>query len=116
MSRREHGDPQIEELNVGEASEPEGRGTGECFHLSPITSASSDKYLLIQCLTIRWHQCSTGDVFLHVLYRRNKDLFHIVSSVTAATLCPCFPALGCYAGCFPEVFSCIISVMALQVL
>lgn len=30
MSRREHGDPQIEELNVGEASEPEGRGTGEC--------------------------------------------------------------------------------------
>nr|XP_040034821.1 cartilage acidic protein 1 isoform X1 [Gasterosteus aculeatus aculeatus] len=28
VSRREHGDPQIEELNVGEASEPEGRGTG----------------------------------------------------------------------------------------
>lgn len=30
VSRREHGDPQIEELNIGEASEPEGRGTGEC--------------------------------------------------------------------------------------
>lgn len=29
VSRREHGDPQIEELNIGEASEPEGRGTGE---------------------------------------------------------------------------------------
>uniref|UniRef100_A0A8D3D4Q9 Cartilage acidic protein 1 n=2 Tax=Scophthalmus maximus TaxID=52904 RepID=A0A8D3D4Q9_SCOMX len=29
VSRREHGDPQIEELHVGEASEPEGRGTGE---------------------------------------------------------------------------------------
>ncbi|XP_056327079.1 cartilage acidic protein 1 [Danio aesculapii] len=28
VSRREHGDPQIEELNVGEAAEPEGRGTG----------------------------------------------------------------------------------------
>uniref|UniRef100_A0A672NF33 Cartilage acidic protein 1 n=1 Tax=Sinocyclocheilus grahami TaxID=75366 RepID=A0A672NF33_SINGR len=28
FSRREHGDPQIEELNVGEAAEPEGRGTG----------------------------------------------------------------------------------------
>ncbi|XP_035027596.1 cartilage acidic protein 1 isoform X2 [Hippoglossus stenolepis] len=28
VSRREHGDPQIEELNIGEASEPEGRGTG----------------------------------------------------------------------------------------
>ncbi|TKS85610.1 Cartilage acidic protein 1 ASPIC [Collichthys lucidus] len=28
VSRREHGDPQIEELNVGEASEPDGRGTG----------------------------------------------------------------------------------------
>ncbi|XP_076831554.1 cartilage acidic protein 1 isoform X2 [Brachyhypopomus gauderio] len=28
VSRREHGDPHIEELNVGEASEPEGRGTG----------------------------------------------------------------------------------------
>uniref|UniRef100_A0A668T8G2 EGF-like calcium-binding domain-containing protein n=1 Tax=Oreochromis aureus TaxID=47969 RepID=A0A668T8G2_OREAU len=28
-SRREHGDPQIEELNIGEAAEPEGRGTGE---------------------------------------------------------------------------------------
>ncbi|XP_028982766.1 cartilage acidic protein 1 isoform X1 [Betta splendens] len=28
VSRREHGDPQIEEVNVGEASEPEGRGTG----------------------------------------------------------------------------------------
>ncbi|KAA0718236.1 Cartilage acidic protein 1 ASPIC [Triplophysa tibetana] len=28
ISRREHGDPQIEELNVGEAAEPEGRGTG----------------------------------------------------------------------------------------
>ncbi|XP_035462630.1 cartilage acidic protein 1 isoform X2 [Scophthalmus maximus] len=28
VSRREHGDPQIEELHVGEASEPEGRGTG----------------------------------------------------------------------------------------
>ncbi|XP_016417238.1 cartilage acidic protein 1-like [Sinocyclocheilus rhinocerous] len=27
VSRREHGDPQIEELNVGEAAEPEGRGT-----------------------------------------------------------------------------------------
>uniref|UniRef100_A0A668TBE4 EGF-like calcium-binding domain-containing protein n=1 Tax=Oreochromis aureus TaxID=47969 RepID=A0A668TBE4_OREAU len=27
-SRREHGDPQIEELNIGEAAEPEGRGTG----------------------------------------------------------------------------------------
>lgn len=30
VSRREHGDPQIEELNIGEASEQEGRGTGEC--------------------------------------------------------------------------------------
>lgn len=29
VSRREHGDPQIEELNIGEAAEPEGRGTGE---------------------------------------------------------------------------------------
>ncbi|XP_017268259.1 cartilage acidic protein 1 isoform X2 [Kryptolebias marmoratus] len=28
VSRREHGDPQIEELNIGEAAEPEGRGTG----------------------------------------------------------------------------------------
>ncbi|CAB1312866.1 unnamed protein product, partial [Coregonus sp. 'balchen'] len=28
VTRREHGDPQIEELNVGEAAEPEGRGTG----------------------------------------------------------------------------------------
>uniref|UniRef100_A0A8C1TZR4 Cartilage acidic protein 1b n=1 Tax=Cyprinus carpio TaxID=7962 RepID=A0A8C1TZR4_CYPCA len=28
FSRREHGDPQIEELNIGEAAEPEGRGTG----------------------------------------------------------------------------------------
>ncbi|CAG6017182.1 unnamed protein product [Menidia menidia] len=28
VSRREHGDPQIEELNTGEAAEPEGRGTG----------------------------------------------------------------------------------------
>ncbi|XP_048865658.1 cartilage acidic protein 1 [Brienomyrus brachyistius] len=28
VSRREHGDPQIEELNVGEATEPDGRGTG----------------------------------------------------------------------------------------
>ncbi|CAL8256367.1 unnamed protein product [Lota lota] len=28
VSRREHGDPQIEELNVGDAAEPEGRGTG----------------------------------------------------------------------------------------
>ncbi|XP_052006367.1 cartilage acidic protein 1-like isoform X1 [Xyrauchen texanus] len=28
ISRREHGDPQIEELNIGEAAEPEGRGTG----------------------------------------------------------------------------------------
>ncbi|CAB1429205.1 unnamed protein product [Pleuronectes platessa] len=28
VSRREHGDPQIEELNIGKASEPEGRGTG----------------------------------------------------------------------------------------
>uniref|UniRef100_A0A4W4E3N3 EGF-like calcium-binding domain-containing protein n=2 Tax=Electrophorus electricus TaxID=8005 RepID=A0A4W4E3N3_ELEEL len=28
VSRREHGDPQIEEMNIGEASEPEGRGTG----------------------------------------------------------------------------------------
>uniref|UniRef100_A0A8C6UHG5 Cartilage acidic protein 1b n=1 Tax=Neogobius melanostomus TaxID=47308 RepID=A0A8C6UHG5_9GOBI len=28
VSRREHGDPQIEELNVGEAAEPQGRGTG----------------------------------------------------------------------------------------
>ncbi|XP_050981785.1 LOW QUALITY PROTEIN: cartilage acidic protein 1 [Labeo rohita] len=28
VSRREHGDPQIEELNSGEAAEPEGRGTG----------------------------------------------------------------------------------------
>lgn len=29
VSRREHGDPQIEELNIGEAAEPEGRGTGK---------------------------------------------------------------------------------------
>lgn len=29
VSRREHGDPQIEELNIGEAAEPEGRGTGD---------------------------------------------------------------------------------------
>uniref|UniRef100_A0A667XYD1 Cartilage acidic protein 1 n=1 Tax=Myripristis murdjan TaxID=586833 RepID=A0A667XYD1_9TELE len=28
VTRREHGDPQIEELNIGEAAEPEGRGTG----------------------------------------------------------------------------------------
>ncbi|TRY84077.1 hypothetical protein DNTS_008925 [Danionella cerebrum] len=28
VSRREHGDPQIEEMNIGEAAEPEGRGTG----------------------------------------------------------------------------------------
>ena len=28
VSRRDHGDPQIEELNVGDAAEPEGRGTG----------------------------------------------------------------------------------------
>ncbi|MEQ2301313.1 Cartilage acidic protein 1, partial [Ameca splendens] len=28
VSRREHGDPQIEELNIGEAAEPDGRGTG----------------------------------------------------------------------------------------
>uniref|UniRef100_A0A8C6P4Z8 Cartilage acidic protein 1 n=1 Tax=Nothobranchius furzeri TaxID=105023 RepID=A0A8C6P4Z8_NOTFU len=28
VSRREHGDPQIEELNIGEAAELEGRGTG----------------------------------------------------------------------------------------
>ncbi|XP_030628269.1 cartilage acidic protein 1 [Chanos chanos] len=28
VSRREHGDPQIEELNVGDAAEPDGRGTG----------------------------------------------------------------------------------------
>lgn len=27
--RREHGDPLIEELNPGDALEPEGRGTGE---------------------------------------------------------------------------------------
>lgn len=44
MSRREHGDPQIEELNVGEASEPEGRGTGECFHLSPQHQVTSICY------------------------------------------------------------------------
>lgn len=28
VSRREHADPQIEELNIGEAAEPGGRGTG----------------------------------------------------------------------------------------
>uniref|UniRef100_A0AAY3ZVC4 EGF-like calcium-binding domain-containing protein n=1 Tax=Denticeps clupeoides TaxID=299321 RepID=A0AAY3ZVC4_9TELE len=28
VSRREHGDPHIEELSIGEAAEPEGRGTG----------------------------------------------------------------------------------------
>lgn len=29
VARREHADPAIEELNPGDASEPEGRGTGE---------------------------------------------------------------------------------------
>lgn len=58
VSRREHGDPQIEELNVGEASEPDGRGTGEFGRTlcSPSSkSINDDKYLLCQNLTIRWH-------------------------------------------------------------
>ena len=29
MSRRANSDPKIEELNVGDAAEPQGRGTGE---------------------------------------------------------------------------------------
>lgn len=32
--RREHGDPLIEELNPGDALEPEGRGTGKATQLS----------------------------------------------------------------------------------
>lgn len=34
--RREHGDPLIEELNPGDALEPEGRGTGKATQISTI--------------------------------------------------------------------------------
>lgn len=37
--RREHSDPVIEELNPGDAMEPEGRGTGESLTLHPCCRA-----------------------------------------------------------------------------
>lgn len=54
MSRREHGDPQIEEMNVGEASEPEGRGTGECGRAASYLTNRDVNCLLFQHLSTGW--------------------------------------------------------------
>lgn len=59
MSRREHGDPQIEELNIGEAAEPEGRGTGERYHVFPH-------------MTTGWCQSSTADLSCPMLLNGEK--------------------------------------------
>lgn len=62
VSRREHGDPQIEELNIGEAAEPEGRGTGEhgrkdSCHTAVLKMKKHHTIspLLLQHHTSRWH-------------------------------------------------------------
>lgn len=99
MSRREHGDPQIEELNVGEASEPDGRGTGECGR------TDSCLYLLLQNFTIRWHQSSTRDLSFLMRFIREKkkrDLFLHNYAMTVETLCPfsLHEDNDYYAGCF----------------
>lgn len=39
--RREHGDPLIEELNPGDALEPEGRGTGKTMKATAVPRSSA---------------------------------------------------------------------------
>lgn len=39
--RREHGDPLIEELNPGDALEPEGRGTGKALKAAALQPSSA---------------------------------------------------------------------------
>lgn len=98
MSRREHGEPQIEELNIGEATEPEGRGTGECSRTDDLSDNSAVRseekqsmtqasQLMFHHLSIRWQQSSTRDQrflmsFIEEKTNKQKDVFHIISSMT----------------------------------
>lgn len=94
MSRRDSGDPQIEELNVGEASEPEGRGTGECGRADSCLTTQHVKCLLFQHLTTGWHHSPTMDLSSLMRFKKEKKnhiiMFHMISSMTVETLCLCF--------------------------